>query len=95
MDRTQRMLGLAGDRFDMPEPAMDRLLRRRERRERNERIAATVLGLGVAVAGVAGAVVTLRVAGGTTPASEGGAAAAAEGGGFVLRPWRSGPRSWC
>jgi len=78
------MLGLAGDRFDMPEPAMDRLLRRRERRERNERIAATVLGLGVAVAGVAGAVVTLRVAGGTTPASEGGAAAAAEGGGFVL-----------
>ena len=78
------MLELAGDRFDMPEPAMDRLLRRRERRQRNERIAAAAVGLGVAAAGVVGAVVTLRVATGARPASEGGAAAPAESGGFVL-----------
>lgn len=72
-------------RVSMPEPAMDRLLRRRERRQRNERIAAAAVGLGVAVAGIAGALVTLRVTGGTRPAAEGGQIAHAfEGEGFVL-----------
>lgn len=85
MGETQRMLERAGERFEMPEPAMDRLVRRRELRERSERIAAAVVGLGVAAAGIVGAVVTLRVAGGASPASGGaGTAAATEGGGFVL-----------
>jgi len=72
-------------RVAMPEPAMEHLLRRRERKQRNERIAAAAVGLGVTALGVVGAVLTLRAAGGTTPASGGrGAAGAAEGGGFVL-----------
>lgn len=77
LDQVQR-------RVSMPEPAMERLLRRRERKKRNERIAAAAMGLAVAAAGVVGAFVTLRVTGGTKPASEAGTAAAAEGGGFVL-----------
>lgn len=72
-------------RVAMPEPALDRMLRRREHRERRERIAAAAVGLGVAAAGILGAIVTLRVAGGTSPTSGGGQRhAAAEGGGFVL-----------
>jgi hypothetical protein len=71
-------------RASMPEPAMERMLRRRERRERNERIAAAVVGLGIAAVGVVGAVVTLRVGGGTRPGAGEGGGAAAEGGGFVL-----------
>ncbi len=71
-------------RVTMPEPAMERLLRRRERRQRNERIAAAAVGLGVFAAGLVGAVLTLRVAGGTEPASGGGHPAAAEGGGLLL-----------
>jgi len=71
-------------RVSMPEPAMERMLRRRERRERNARIAAAVVGLGVAVAGIVGALATLRVTGGTTPGSGDTGAQAAGDGGFVL-----------
>jgi hypothetical protein len=72
-------------RVSMPEPAMERLLGRHERRERNARIAAAVVGLGVAAAGVVGAYVTLRVTGGTHPPSAGTGAAAAGGrAGFVI-----------
>jgi hypothetical protein len=84
MSDAQRMLERAGDRFEMPEPAMDRLLRRRERRQRNERIAAAAVGLGVAGAGIVGVVVTLRVAAPTGPAAGAEPTAAADGGGLVL-----------
>jgi hypothetical protein len=84
MGETQRLLELAGERFEMPEPAMDRLLLRRERRERTERIAAAVVGLGLAAVGIAGTVVTLRITARTVPGSEGQGAEAAGGTGFVL-----------
>jgi hypothetical protein len=38
--------------FDRPEPAWDRLIRRRERKRRNQRIAAGVVGIAVFVAAV-------------------------------------------
>lgn len=47
-------------RVRMPEPAFERLLRRRDRRARNQRIAAGVVGSGVAVAGIALAILALR-----------------------------------
>lgn len=53
LERVQR-------RAHMPEPAMERLLRRRDRRLRNQRIAAAVVGLVVAVAGIGFGVLALR-----------------------------------
>ncbi len=82
-------------RVVMPEPALDRMLRRREGRQRNERIAAALVGLGVFAAGVVGAVLTLRVTAGTQPASGGGGTGAAETAGSCSRPWPSGLRSSC
>ena len=48
--RTQ--LERIGDRVQVPQPALDRFLRRRDRRERNRRIAAGVVGMIVFAAGV-------------------------------------------
>lgn len=47
-------------RVRMPEPAMERLLQRRDRRLRNQRISAAVVGLGVAVAGIGFGILALR-----------------------------------
>src|SRR4029450_4386669 len=41
----------AFQQFQMPEPAWDRLIRRRDRKRRNQRIAAGVVGIAVFVAG--------------------------------------------
>ena len=42
----------AFQQFQMPEPAWDRLIRRRDRKRRNQRIAAGVVGIAVFVAAV-------------------------------------------
>ena len=47
-ERYERAFGL----FDMPEPSWDRLIRRRERRRRNQRIAAGAVGIAVFVAAI-------------------------------------------
>src|SRR3990170_1426083 len=58
-------------RVQMPEPAMERLLRRRDRRLRNQRIAAAVVGLAVAVAGIGFGILALRSRQAGRPASGG------------------------
>src|SRR3990170_1115900 len=58
-------------RVRMPEPAMERLLRRRDRRLRNQRIAAAVVGLAVAVAGIGFGILALRSRPAGRPASGG------------------------
>lgn len=84
MSDIRQLLQRIEGRVSMPEPAISRLIRRRERRQRTERIVAASVGLGVAVAGVVGAVATLRIAGRSAPASGGAATASTEGGGLVL-----------
>lgn len=64
LERVQR-------RVQMPEPAMERLLRRRDRRLRNQRISAALVGLGVAVAGIGFGILALRGRQAGRPASGG------------------------
>jgi hypothetical protein len=52
MPNTRTQLERIGDRVTVPQPAFDRFLRRRDRRERNRRIAAGVVGMVVFAAGV-------------------------------------------
>ncbi|MEX1263409.1 MAG: WD40 repeat domain-containing protein [Actinomycetota bacterium] len=50
MTEYRDVLERVGDRAPMPEPAFDRILRRRDRKRRNQRISAGVIGLTVSVA---------------------------------------------
>ena len=50
----------AFQQFQMPEPAWDRLIRRRDRKRRNKRIAAAVVGISVALLTLASLVRTFR-----------------------------------
>ena len=50
MTEYRDVLERVGDRASMPEPAFDRILRRRDRKRRNQRISAGVVGLAVSVA---------------------------------------------
>jgi len=50
MTEYRDVLERVGDRAPMPEPAFDRILRRRDRKRRNQRISAGVVGLAVSVA---------------------------------------------
>ncbi|HEX9122955.1 MAG TPA: nuclear transport factor 2 family protein [Actinomycetota bacterium] len=68
MRDTSVMLERAGRRFDMPEPAMDRLVRRRERKLRTQRIATIVASLVIAAVGIGSALLALREQGATQPA---------------------------
>jgi Tol biopolymer transport system component len=56
--------------FDRPEPAWDRLIRRRDRKRRNQRIAAGVVGIAVFVAAIVAVGVAARDAG-QQPATSG------------------------
>jgi hypothetical protein len=47
MPEIRDVLAAAADRVSMAEPATERLMRRRDRRRRNERLAAAVLGIGI------------------------------------------------
>jgi len=51
MIEDRERLGRTFDLFEMPEPALDRLVRRRERKRRNQRIAAGVLAVALIAAG--------------------------------------------
>jgi hypothetical protein len=53
MSDTKQMLQRARDRFEPPEDVMGSLIRRRERKERNRRISAAVIGIAVALLGLA------------------------------------------
>ncbi len=53
MNETRERLERVGERFAFPEHAFERLLRRRDRKRRNQRIAAGVVGMAVFVAFVA------------------------------------------
>jgi ketosteroid isomerase-like protein len=68
MRDTSVMLERAGRRFDMREPALDRLVRRRERKLRTRRIATIVASLVIAIVGIGSALLTLREHGTTQPA---------------------------
>jgi hypothetical protein len=69
MHDTTWLLERAGERFEMPEPAMDRLVRRRDRRRRRQQLAAAALALTISVLGVGVALVALRTGRTATPAS--------------------------
>lgn len=83
MHDTTWLLERAGERFDMTEPALDRLVRRRDRKERNRRIVTAAVALGVSVVGVGIAVATLRNPGAVVPAS-----------GAAPRPAEPGDGGW-
>jgi hypothetical protein len=53
MSDTKQMLQRARGRFEPPEDVMGSLIRRRERKERNRRISAAVIGIAVALLGLA------------------------------------------
>jgi hypothetical protein len=57
----------AFDLFDLPEPSWDRLLQRRDRKQRNARIGAAVVAIAIAV--IAFGVVAKAFLGGTVPAN--------------------------
>jgi hypothetical protein len=59
MDRLAEQLVRAGHLVDPPPPSMERLLRRRDRRDRNRRVASTFLALAIAVGGTGGALYAL------------------------------------
>jgi Tol biopolymer transport system component len=60
MTSARTTLERIGDRVRVPEPAFDRLLRRRDRKRRNQRIAAAVVGISVALVTLASLVRTFR-----------------------------------
>jgi Tol biopolymer transport system component len=53
MSDTKQVLQRARDRFEPPENVMGSLIRRRERKERNRRISAAIIGIAVALLGLA------------------------------------------
>lgn len=59
MDALSERLRRAGEVVHPPEPALERLIRHRDRRHRNRRIASTLVALSVAAGGLAVAVVAL------------------------------------
>lgn len=65
-ERFERAFGL----FEMPRPALDRLVRRRNRKQRNKRIGTAVLALAVAAVAIGGAVQVFRQAERRTPAGQ-------------------------
>jgi len=69
MHDTSWLLERTGERFDMPEPAVERLVRRRDRRLRNRRLATAALALGVSVLGIGVAIEALRTRGSVVPGS--------------------------
>jgi WD40 repeat protein len=74
MSEYTNVLERIGDRATMPEPALDRLVGRRERRRRNRRISASIVGVTIAVV-IAVALGSARLdvspRPGTTPATNG------------------------
>jgi hypothetical protein len=56
--------------FDMPEPAMARLVARRHRKERNRRVGTTVVALAVAAAAIGGVARAFLAGPGTRPAKQ-------------------------
>jgi hypothetical protein len=59
MDRlTERLVG-AGHLVDPPQPSLERMLRRRDRRDRNRRIGSTLLALAITAGGTGGALYAL------------------------------------
>jgi hypothetical protein len=59
MDRLTERLVRAGHLVDPPEPSLESLLRRRDRRDRNRRIRSTFLALAIAAGGTGGALYAL------------------------------------
>jgi Tol biopolymer transport system component len=57
-----------GDRVQMPEPALERLLERRDRKRRSERIVAAGVGVGVAIVAIVLGSTVIRTGGGTADA---------------------------
>jgi hypothetical protein len=60
MDRLSERLRHAGEIVDPPEPALERLIGRRERRHRRRRTASAVVALAIAAGGVGGTVYAMR-----------------------------------
>jgi hypothetical protein len=54
-----------GDRVQMPEPALERLLRRRDRKRRNERIVAAGVGVAIGMVAIVLGTTVIRTGGGT------------------------------
>ena len=59
MDTLDERLRRAGEVVSPPEPALDRLARRRERRHRNRRVASAMVALSVAAGGIGAAVMAM------------------------------------
>jgi len=71
MNETRELLERVGERFDFPEQAFEGLQRRRERKQRNKRIAGGVVGIAVFVVMVLIATTAERFGPSFTPASSG------------------------
>lgn len=82
MHDTTWLLERAAERFEMREPAMDRLVQRRDRRRRRQQLVAAGVALMISVVGVGAALVALRTRGTATPAS-GGVEVSPEAGGSL------------
>lgn len=78
MDRLDERLRRTGELVSPPEPAMERLALRRDRRRRNRRIASTMVALAVAGGGIGGAVYGMSALVDGRPTAPGAPAAPAE-----------------
>jgi hypothetical protein len=83
MHNTSWLLERAGERFEMREPAIERLVRRRARKTRSRQLVTAAVALGVSILGVRVAIVALRTRSSVVPAS-----------GFAPEPVGSGDRGW-
>jgi len=68
MKPNDKLLDHAVDLFPAPERSFDHLMRRRDRKRRNQRIGAGVLALAIAVVAIGGILFTVRSSGGVRPA---------------------------
>jgi len=83
MHDTTWLLERAGERFEMREPALERLVGRRARKTRSRQLATAAVALGVSILGVGVAIVALRTRSSVVPAS-----------GFAPEPVESGDVGW-
>ena len=83
MHDTSWLLERAGERFEMREPALERLVRRRARKTRSRQLVTAAVALGVSIIGVGVAIVALRTRSSVVPTS-----------GFAPEPVEPGDGGW-
>lgn len=72
MNETRDVLERVGERFDFPDHAFERMLRRRDRRQRNRRVGTIVVALAAAAVAIGGSIEVLRSINSKTATQPGG-----------------------